>query len=591
MARVVILSRTSQWGLAQDAKLMEQTFREIAGLKYMPVSTIDHMDPYQFSNPKPVDIQVHLEVPCRQAWPWAKVNIVVVNPEWWVNDAWDWALQKADWVIFKSPAAAALFPDVDAKRSVVIPWRTLMSVQSTDFSTKEEKFVYLVGGSKHKLAAAKRIVHVWKSSWPTLEIWGPLNAIGDLQKEGKRNIVFQTSYKSLKDREAAQRAAKYHCVASDAEGFGYTMAECAASGSLPLWCGLPVQDYMWNPVLKGVGRIPPLMHQHRPSEIPVEGYMFREEPIHMTDSGIEQAVQGLLKLKSVDAERIASAFQKHSHTHITEYRSAWKRLIASVYSALKKREQPFVPKRLASDEIPNVAVITLSHNRPKWFANMSRNILLSDYPSEKLTWIIVDDSDGMGRIDEQVQRFKEQTKTIRVEYVSITKKLAIGDKRNRGCKAAPADTDIFLMMDDDDHYPKSSIEARVAYLKQLKVGCVYCSTLPMYDCGKFISAMNVPPMDLSPDERVSEASLAFTRAFWEARPFDATISIAEGETFLKGRVLETAEIPPDGIIVSFLHGKNSTSRRVPESQEPNGCHYGFDDDYFTYLHTMATMAT
>jgi hypothetical protein len=138
------------------------------------------------------------------------------------------------------------------------------------------------------------------------------------------------------------------------------------------------------------------------------------------------------------------------------------------------------------------------------------------------------------------------------------------------------------MMDDDDHYPKSSIEARVSYLKEMKKGGIYCSTLPMYDCRRYISAMNVPPMDLSPAERVSEATLGFTRAFWEARNFPAE-SVAEGEGFLKDREEQTAEIPPDGIIVSFLHGGNSTSRRVPERQEPNGCHYGFDDNYFTYL--------
>ncbi len=94
--------------------------------------------------------------------------------------------------------------------------------------------------------------------------------------------------------------------------------------------------------------------------------------------------------------------------------------------------------------------------------------------------------------------------------------------------------------------------------------------------------MNVPPMDLSPAERVSEATLAFTRTFWETQGFPAE-NMAEGEGFLKDRENQTAEIPPDGIIVSFLHGLNSTSRRVPERQEPNGCHYGFDDDFFTYL--------
>jgi hypothetical protein len=110
----------------------------------------------------------------------------------------------------------------------------------------------------------------------------------------------------------------------------------------------------------------------------------------------------------------------------------------------------------------------------------------------------------------------------------------------------------------------------------------------MYDCGRFISAMNVPPLDLAVEERISEATLCFKRTFWEARGFPTGVSMSEGEAFLAGRIADTAEIPPEGIIVSFLHGSNATSRRVPDSSEPNGCHYGFDDEYFLYISELAT---
>jgi len=105
----------------------------------------------------------------------------------------------------------------------------------------------------------------------------------------------------------------------------------------------------------------------------------------------------------------------------------------------------------------------------------------------------------------------------------------------------------------------------------------------MYHCGKYISAINVPPLYLAPAERVSEATLCFTRNFWETQKFPGPVSVAEGEGFLAGREHETAEIGPEGIIVSFLHSGNSTSRRIPQDSEPNGCHYGFSDEFFTYL--------
>ena len=201
--------------------------------------------------------------------------------------------------------------------------------------------------------------------------------------------------------------------------------------------------------------------------------------------------------------------------------------------------------------------------------------------------MIVDDSDPDGRVDGQVARFQETHPLLTVKYVSLPRPYKIGEKRNIGCAAAPAEASIFLNMDDDDHYPKSSIIARVTWMRAFAVGCVYCATLPMYDCKNYISAINVPPLDLSPSERVSEASLAFTRAFWTAQKFPNEISVAEGDTFLKDRIKDTAEIPPEGVIVSFLHGLNFTSRRVPDSSEPNGCHYGFEDEYFAYLSGLA----
>ena len=153
-------------------------------------------------------------------------------------------------------------------------------------------------------------------------------------------------------------------------------------------------------------------------------------------------------------------------------------------------------------------------------------------------------------------------------------------------EAASAYVDIFVVMDDDDHYPADSIQKRVSWLTRTlvseskgkvkvkgkekekdkaKVQVAYCSVLPMYDLTRYISAMNVPELELGPAERVSEATLVFTRAAWTARPFP-DISMAEGIGFLEGREEISVEMPGQGIIVSFIHSKNSSSRRIPLSQ-------------------------
>ena len=83
-------------------------------------------------------------------------------------------------------------------------------------------------------------------------------------------------------------------------------------------------------------------------------------------------------------------------------------------------------------------------------------------------------------------------------------------------------------------------------------------------------------------ERVSEATLGFTRAFWEERKFDDQ-QIAEGCTFIQGRESMCREVSPQDVIVSLTHPKNTSSRKIPEFKEPNGCHFGFNEKLFAVV--------
>jgi len=594
--RIVILSRSARavdtpaWGLGVDSRLVEQVLREIHAAGKLRIASVDHIDPISFyggpRKPRPVDIQIHMEVPCRAAWMWAKVNLVVVNPEWWPRTAWNWVLASkenggADYILFKSAYARALFPDVDAKQARILSWRADPNVEPSKSSiVRQWSFLYLIGASANKLAAAKSLLPMWKDSWPPVTVVGTAKVISllkDVLSESK-NIVLRESFATDAERIMEQQRHEFHIVASTAEGFGYTFAEAAAVGSLPLWTGIPIYDELYGNIMKDVGRIN--------CSIVSEVGPMRDSSCLLMLSDIERAVESLLNLSKKDSEGLRKNLMTLATGRIKEFRSGWRTILVPKLVSAEPLTVP--PRPLPSNELPEVAIVTLTRNRPRWFTNMARNILMADYPKDKLVWIVVDDSDGLGRIDADIMKFQSKNPGIAVKYISLAKSMALGDKRNKACASAPDSVSVFLMMDDDDHYPAGSVHARVAWLKATGVECVYCSTLPMYDCGRFISAMNVPPLDLAAEERVSEATLCFKRSFWEARGFPTGVSVAEGEGFLAGRIDSTAEIPPEGIIVSFLHGANATSRRVPESSEANGCHYGFDDEFFLYISELAT---
>jgi len=226
----------------------------------------------------------------------------------------------------------------------------------------------------------------------------------------------------------------------------------------------------------------------------------------------------------------------------------------------------FIPE----SELPDVSIVTLTYNRPEFMALAKYSYLIQAYPEDKLEWVIVDDGDS---IEEQLMGIHN------VKYVRLDQKTGIAEKRNIGVKAAMYDTIVF--MDDDDVYPNNSILQRVAMLNRFpKKDCVFCTTIPCYDIERYTSFMNVPPITLPMSQRVSEATLCFTKKFWEASPF--TEDIGEADTFIRGREHMCREISPQEVIVSLVHSKNSSSRKTPPG-EPNGCHYGFNEKLYTLV--------
>jgi hypothetical protein len=223
------------------------------------------------------------------------------------------------------------------------------------------------------------------------------------------------------------------------------------------------------------------------------------------------------------------------------------------------------------EDLPDVSIITITKDRREFMPLAKYCYLLQSYPADKLEWVIVDDGDDP--IEDTLFGIPNVT------YVKCPQGMTIAQKRNFALEKAMYD--VFLMMDDDDVYPENSVLHRVAMmLKEPAKECAFCTTIPCYDIVKYNSFMNVPPMTLPMSQRISEATLIFTRKFWEENKFDETVRIAEGDAFVSGREQMCRELSPQEVIVSLVHPKNSSSRKSPDAKEPNGCHYGFNEKLF-----------
>ena len=182
----------------------------------------------------------------------------------------------------------------------------------------------------------------------------------------------------------------------------------------------------------------------------------------------------------------------------------------------------------------------------------------------------MDDSDEGEGVAEEAEELKRRLPAFRFKYVTAAPGTTIGQKRNMACAAASPDVTLFMVMDDDDHYPVTSFRRRVAWLErgvrggQVANDVAFCTTIALYDLKRGVSAVNVPPWGINTEKRISEATLTFRKGYWLENKFK-NVSIAEGEEWVvpalaTGRCIE---IPPQQVIVAFSHGGNVSERRIP----------------------------
>jgi glycosyltransferase involved in cell wall biosynthesis len=220
------------------------------------------------------------------------------------------------------------------------------------------------------------------------------------------------------------------------------------------------------------------------------------------------------------------------------------------------------------EELPDVSIVCVTKDRRIFMPILKYSYMIQSYPEDKLELIIVDDGDDP--IEDTLIGVPN------VVYIKC-EKMSIGSKRNLGISRAMYD--IIAFMDDDDVYPNNSILERIVrLLKTPAKECTFCTTIPCYDICNYSSFMNAPPISLEMSQRLSEATLTFTKSFWQERPFP-DVNMSEGDAFIRGREQRCREISPQNVIVSLVHSNNSSSRKV-DIKEPNGCHYGFNEKLY-----------
>jgi glycosyltransferase involved in cell wall biosynthesis len=234
------------------------------------------------------------------------------------------------------------------------------------------------------------------------------------------------------------------------------------------------------------------------------------------------------------------------------------------------------------DDLPKVSIITPTYNRRKMFNMAIRNFENFDYPRNKMEWIIVDDTpDNLDTIEDILPReYSKQIKYIKLES-KLKSKLTVAHKRNIG--VSNSSHDYIIHMDDDDYYPPESIICRIKLLMKYKsqnIECLGSTLIGTYDIINNISSMSSDsPISLS------EASMAYTKKFWEERQFDNECMRGEHKQFTEGRLNRIMDVPYIFIIIAINHKNNMTKElrnNVSKDMTNNYLRYSNTDKIANY---------
>lgn len=578
MEVTLIYNKSNNFGLRRDVDVIRTGLKLVS--KDIKIKEADPLEP-----PSPCDVAIHLEVPIYGWMPWATTNVLMINPEWFECDAWCPYLTHFDGVIVRDTETANRFETwygpmkkKDLKvwtifwADITVPKRIVSeSVDSKD------GFVWFLAGSRNKRAAAEAILPLWKPEYPPLQVYTTtLLDLGSLPS----NVTVDV--RDMLPKSRADLAAFYpgHIVMSQAEGFGYTAAEGEQSGAFLLMNTLPayMNAFPYSP--EGCAFIKTDLSQNG-----LASYADCSK-IDMT-----QMDAAMKRFSSIDLKAVRSLQRKNalarSESFFGQFSTFWQD-VKVISKANAKITSTTMPPLLRQEDCPPISIVTLLYNRRKFFDLACHSIMLSDYPKDKIEWLIVEDSDDPNEsASDRVIQVGLNAAPLTLAYVPLERKTPISEKRNLGVKRAK--NDIILFMDDDDHYPETSFRRRVAWLLKhpWKPQATVCTTIACYDLIRGVSAVNTPPWNLPLRKRVSEATLTFYKSWWQTKKFTFGVNLSEGEGFLEGREDEVLEIPPQQIIVAFSHKKNISGRRIPAADAKPGCFWGFPKEFLIYIHKLA----
>ena len=552
----IVSTHRNQTGLSQDADLLQ-------GIWFSADDTVKFR---RILNAQPecpeAEMNVFLEVLNPSLFTYAARNVLIPNPEW-TYKTWIPYLASLDEIWCKTQEAVEIFKDLHPNVKY-IGWTSI--AKGIPEKKNFHKALVLTGKNIYRhpqlIVDAYALAVAKDTKLPELHIvYDGTRLRVDVPEVLSSKIVLHSSTLKQGEYDLLVQECGLAICCSGAEGFGHAVNEAASTGSILLLNDiLPFKEFGYETIWVNTEQTVP-----HPECL---GVICKTTPDAVVDALEQYAAMSFKERKQM------------GNTNADKYlarQTEWTKRMQEFLKLYATTDEFSVDKTaIPEDELPGVTIVTPTRDRMKFMEICAGAVDSQCYPKDKLEWIVIDD--GKDTCEEFIKHIPY------ARYILEMAGKTIAWKRNLGARLAKFP--VIIHMDDDDIYPPNSILFRVSMMLRAKKECAFCTVLPSYDIANYISFVNIPPIRLPQSMRVSEATMCYTKKFWEEKGFPEDIKIAEGDLFIKGRETQCIELSPQEIIVSLVHPRTTSSRRVPPGTEPNGCHYGFTEDLFTMLSTL-----
>ena len=556
--KINIISFNNRHSLSEDCEVISYCLKKFYRHKKR------YFQFYNFQEVKAsvADVNIFVGLVSNVFFKYAPINILIIDPHKF-DQVWIPYLDKFDHLICKTDFGFNLLREKINNISV-LGWKTLDRYENVE--KDYQSFLCVAGVSVYRQLGV--ILELWKPEYNKLVILCGKNYFhhNNITKKEQDNIEYREEY--LPEKEFNKFINQYgiHLCLSSASSFSNCLHNAITSKCVPI-----AIDNILNKsfIINNVSGF--LVKCKKKKKLKVS---FGSEYI-LDRSHFTETIDRIHRLDEIKLEEMGELGKKNTLTQDRSFEKTFKEFFDTIWKTHQKQEPLLTHYTKFDEDFPPVSIITPTYNRKKFFPLAIRNFQKTDYPKDKLEWIIVDDSDTDSLID-------LIPKNNKIKYFKLDEKHSIGYKRNYAVEKCS--NNIIVCMDDDDYYQPGHVKYRVACLEHLQKDLVVCTSMGVLDINKIISNMSVSSFIQEYYERSYESSYAFRKPFALQHKFLNTNTM-EGQGLLQGNLDKYEEIQYHPIMISLIHYQN-TNQRVIVKGETNGCHFNFSDELFTLITSM-----